>query len=116
LEQKAHDRRQLILMQDVIESYLLEKRSLNALSTDLEFLHYQLEDKSQAWKDGFRPAWEVIEEVNAVLLYQIEQGLVPSSRSLGRLDQDLDSLSLQLVQGSLDKLSSLITSELARNL
>ena len=65
-------------MADHIQQYLDGKTDLPALVVGLEALLNALEVPDVRWNNEFRRKWEILEEVNAVSLNEVEEGASPT--------------------------------------
>ena len=96
--EEEYDQRQYRLMKQRILNYERGEITLNTLIVDLEVLLGVLHMDDEEWKQSFRSAWWILEEVYAVAL-----------------DRERDTLSLEdreLIKKSIDKLRQLLASKI----
>ncbi|KKT48580.1 MAG: hypothetical protein UW40_C0038G0002 [Parcubacteria group bacterium GW2011_GWF2_44_17] len=96
--EEEYDQRQYRLMEERMLNYERGEITLNTLIVDLEVLLGVLHMDDEEWKQSFRSAWWILEEVYAVAL-----------------DRERDTLSLEdreLIKKSIDKLRQLLASKI----
>jgi hypothetical protein len=69
------DHRQYASMENQLRQYEEGGIDLGPLIASLEALLQCLEAADEVWKNEFRRKWGILEEVNAVALDQVEQGV-----------------------------------------
>jgi hypothetical protein len=84
----SYNRRQLVLMERVIQEFEERSRSLWQLVQDLEALFACLQSPDPQWSEQFQLGWATLEEVNAVLLHQGGRVANEETEALVRITAD----------------------------
>jgi hypothetical protein len=79
-----YDQRQYALIQDHLRRHEEGEINLGSLIAGLGTLIQCLEAPDQHWKNAFLGEWGVLEEVHAVALYRVEQGVAPNIEAVIR--------------------------------
>lgn len=73
------DQRQFTSMEEQLRRYEQGATNLGSLIAGLEALLLCLERADENWKTSFQAQWGVLEEVYAIALDRVEQGLSPNA-------------------------------------
>lgn len=99
VENDSYDYRQYQVMRSRLEKFMDGRISLNSLATDLEALRDLLQNPAPEWITKFQAEWEVLEEINGVVLDRWEGK--SSSKHFTELEQQLLANALKSIQGLL---------------
>src|SRR5438552_6557867 len=74
--------RQYASMEEHLRRYEQGLIDLGSLIAGLDALLQRLEAADEGWRNGFRSKWGILEEVYAVALDRVEQGLSPNVETI----------------------------------